>query len=254
MDGVPNIPGRTCCLVAQSCPTLCNPMDYSPPGWIKELLIWGSEGQKTVWCGRPQAATKNSAPSRTMWSKGWSGLSSVGSWPWQLAPQKAGDNTAREEQLQPAGWEPTLCSKTCLHTPTNSSRVLCRKPDGLRYFGTQQSNPPCMANGRDPASELDGQPSRVPRTLVVLWLTPGVAEHLSWKVGAINSTPGGREGDYRELGTLVKRNVGAVSARAPLEPNLNPPCPPATRSNSWEALLLGLSLLPWRQVEAPGSP
>ena len=80
---------------------------------------------------------------------------------WQLAPQKAGDNTAREEQLQPARWEPTLRSKTCLHTPTNSSRVLCRKPDGLRYFGAQQSNPPCMANGRDPASELDGQPSRV---------------------------------------------------------------------------------------------
>ena len=71
---------------------------------------------------------------------------------------------------------------------------------------------------------------------------------------AINSTPGGREGDYHELGTLVKTNVGAVSARAPLDSSLNPPCPPATRSNSWETLLLGLSLLPWRQVEAPGSP
>lgn len=77
---------------------------------------------------------------------------------WQLAPQKAGDNTAREEQLQPAGREPTLRSKTHLHTPTNSSRVLCRKPDGLRYLGAQQSNPLCMPNGRDPASELDSSP------------------------------------------------------------------------------------------------
>ena len=80
---------------------------------------------------------------------------------WQLPLWKAGDNTAREEQLQPAGWEPTLHSKTCLHTPMNSSRVLCRKLDALMCFGAWRSNPPVKANGRDPASELDRQPSHV---------------------------------------------------------------------------------------------
>ena len=79
---------------------------------------------------------------------------------WQLAQRKAGDNTAREKQLQPTGWEPTLHSKTRLHTPMNSSRVLCRKPDGLICFGAWQLNLACMAKGRDPASELDRQPPR----------------------------------------------------------------------------------------------
>ena len=35
------------CLVAQSCPTLCNPMDYSPPG---SSVHWDSSGKDTGVC------------------------------------------------------------------------------------------------------------------------------------------------------------------------------------------------------------
>ena len=73
-------------------------------------------------------------------------------------------------------------------------------------------------------------------------------------MGAINSTAGGWEADYHELGVLVKRNMGAVSAHAPLDPSLNPPCPPAIRSDSWDTLLIGLFLLPRKQAGGPGSP
>jgi len=35
------------CLIAQSCPTLCNPMDYSPPG---SSVHWDSSGKNTGVC------------------------------------------------------------------------------------------------------------------------------------------------------------------------------------------------------------
>ena len=44
-----------------------------------------------------------------------------------------------------------------------------------------------------------GRPSHAHASLQ---MTSGLHEHLSWNVCALNSTPGGREGDHRELGAL----------------------------------------------------
>ena len=60
-----------CWLVAKSCPTLCNPMDYSQPGssvheisqarileWVANALLQG------IWSGLPMPSSRGSSPPR----------------------------------------------------------------------------------------------------------------------------------------------------------------------------------------------
>lgn len=139
-----------------------------------------------------------------MWSKGPARMLLC----WQLVRLKAGHSTAREKQLQPTRWDRLPPSEPHLHISLNSSWVLCRKHDSLACFGAWRWKLPSTAKHKDPASKLGSQPAPpVHRCCpshahASLQMTSGLHEHLSLNVCALNSTPGGREGDHHEFRAL----------------------------------------------------
>ena len=93
---------KSCCLVTKSCPTLCNPMDYSPPG---SFCPWDFLGKNTaVGCfffsSRGSSQPRDWNLHLLQWQVGSSPLSPPGKHKWEVSESYCSQEQPRTSDRQ----------------------------------------------------------------------------------------------------------------------------------------------------------